>query len=250
MASGCAIPGRLYVVAPAISGHVYGGAASEADVSRNGAQLALHVVHRVSADLYSRERVDLSADGNFAFEPVELVVAGHEYSKDYRVWLRLRVDGKERVIWRAEYSRLALAGAVALDCDLDRPVRHGQPCWVRNPLQVPWLIAEGERTYRRLCVRCHGIDGGGNAKTAEAPGGRAPPDLRAIAARRGGRFDRAEITEWIEGRSSPDSHGPRRMPIWGERLSREFERYPDSQALVGATLDPLVTYLESLQRAD
>ena len=40
------------------------------------------------------------------------------------------------------------------------------------------------------------------------------------------------------------------MPIWGEVLSVEYERYSDGEALIGAALDPLVSYLESLQRKD
>jgi hypothetical protein len=255
LTSGCAIPGRLYEVAPAISGRVHGGSVSKGDasgrdVSKNGARLMLQVANEMSADLYAREQVRLSPDGSFAFESLRLAVAGHEYNKNYRVLLRLRVDEKERVIWRAAYPRRALAGAVALDCDLDRPVEHGQPCWVRDPLQHPWLIAEGERTYRRLCASCHGIDGSGEVAPAKTPDGSPAADLRKIAARHGGRFDRAAVTEWIEGRSSPTSHGTRRMPIWGERLSSEYERYADSQALIAATIDPLVVYLESLQQTD
>lgn len=254
LASGCAIPGRLYEVVPAISGRVHGSTSSERDVSESdvssndGARLTLHVWNEVSADLHAREQVRLSPDGSFAFEPLRLAVAGHEYNKNYRVLLRLRVDEKERVIWRATYSRRTLAGPVALDCELDRPVEHGQPCWVRDPLQHPWLIAEGQRTYRRLCADCHGIDGGGEVASAKTPDGSPAADLRRIAARHGGQFDRVAVTEWIEGRSSPKSHGTRRMPIWGERLSSEYERYSDSEALIAATIDPLVVYLESLQQ--
>lgn len=254
MASGCAIPGRLYEVAPAISGRVHGGELSNGDVAKdvakNDAQLTLKVANDVSADLFAREQVLLAPDGSFAFGPLELAVAGHEYNKNYRVLLSLRVDGKERVIWRAGYSRRMLAGAVVLDCDLERPAKHGQPCWVQDPLQHPWLIADGERSYRRLCVKCHGIDGSGAIGSEKTTGSTKAADLRKIAARDGGRFDRAAVTEWIEGRSSPDAHGTRSMPIWGERLSREYERYSDSEALIAATIDPLVVYLESLQQAD
>jgi len=254
MVSGCAIPGQLYEVAPAISGRVEGGELSNRelakDVVKDDAQLTLKVANDQSADLYAREQVRLSPDGGFEFGPLELAVAGHEYNKNYRAFLHLRVDGKERVIWRAGYSRRMLAGAVVLDCDLDRPVEHGQPCWVQDPLRHPWLIADGERTYRRLCVKCHGIDGSGAVGSAKTTGSTKAADLRKIAARNGGRFDRATVTEWIEGRSSPGAHGTRSMPVWGERLSREYERYPDSQALIAATIDPLVVYLESLQQVD
>jgi len=249
LASGCAIPGRLYEVAPAVSGRVHGSISLDRDASESDAsQLTLQVLNEVSADLHVREQVRLAPDGSFAFESLRLAVAGHEYNKNYRVLLRLRVDEKERVIWRATYSRRTLAGAVSLDCDLDRPIEHGQPCWVRDPLQHPWLIAEGERTYRRLCADCHGVDGGGETASAKTPDGSPAADLRRIAARQGGRFDRVAVSEWIEGRLLPESHGTRRMPIWGERLSSEYARYSDSEALIAATIDPLVVYLESLQQ--
>jgi hypothetical protein len=249
LAVACTIPGRLYPVAPATSGRVHGG-----ELQTDGARLTLHVVYSESADLYVRKQVPLTSDGLFAFETPELAVAGHEYGKTYRVLLQFSSGELNRVIWRAHYSRLALTGqSLVLDCDLDRPAQHGQPCWVNDPLEYPWLAAQGESTFRRLCMGCHGIDGSGFVGVAE-PSVTPRPDLRLIAARRGGRFDRAEIAEWIDGRAMPDAHdagGARGgMPVWGEELSVEYERYSDPEALVGATLDPLVTYLESLQRTE
>ena len=102
VALGCAVPGQLYEVAPAISGRL-----SRGDVPAGDVQLTLHVANDMSADLFSREQVQTSPDGNFSFESLALKVAGHEYNKDYRALLRLRVDGKERVIWRAKYSKHA-----------------------------------------------------------------------------------------------------------------------------------------------
>ena len=40
------------------------------------------------------------------------------------------------------------------------------------------------------------------------------------------------------------------MPVWGERLSEEFERYAEGDELIGATLDPVLAYLESIQISD
>jgi hypothetical protein len=244
LAAGCAMPGRPYRVAPAIAGTVRGD-----QIPADGTRLLLIVMHRESPNLYERQESFLSAGGNFSFEPVELVIAGHEFSKHYRIFLHLQTQQRDRVIWRAELSRRALAGEIALDCDLERPVAHGQPCWVRDPLQQPWLVAEGKRTFQRLCASCHGKDGRGATASAEAST-RTPPDLRAIAARNHGQFDRVEIAEWIEGRSRSDSHGTRLMPIWGERLSKKYERFVEGDEMIGATLDPVLAYLESLQEAE
>ena len=176
-----------------------------------------------------------------------MAVAGHEYTKFYRVFLHLRAREKDRVIWRALVSRRELAGPIGLECDLDRPLSHGQPCWVDDPARQPWLVADGERTFQRLCSSCHGSDGRGSAGSDESGAG-TPPDLRRIASRRDGRFDRAEIAEWIEGRSLSASHGTREMPVWGERLSESFGKYAEGDELIGGTLDPVLAYLESLQQ--
>jgi hypothetical protein len=40
------------------------------------------------------------------------------------------------------------------------------------------------------------------------------------------------------------------MPVWGERLSIAFAGYAEGDELIGATLDPLVAYLESLQEEE
>jgi len=240
----CAVPGRLYVVAPAISGSVRGGEFADGESA-----LRRIVIHRESPTLHNRAEFPLSAGGDFSFGPVEFVIAGHEYSKFYRVFLHLQTGGRDRVIWRANLSRRELAGPIELDCDLERPPAHGQPCWVVEPTSHPWHVSQGRRTYQRLCSNCHGSDGGGGISSA-SPLDRTPPDLTTIASRHGGRFDRVEIAEWIEGRSLPASHGTRRMPVWGDNLSDTYQRYAEGDELIGATLDPVLAYLESVQEVD
>jgi hypothetical protein len=239
---GCAMPGQLYLVMPAISGSLEGDGLMPAQ-----SELSLIVMHRESPTLHHRSDIELPASGAFSFDRVELAVAGHEYTKFYRVFLHLRADGKNRVIWRALVSRRELAGPIELECNLDRPLSQGQRCWVDDPTMQPWLVADGERTYQRLCSSCHGSDASGAAASDTSSAG-LPPDLRRIAARRNGRFDRAEIAEWIEGRSLPGSHGTRKMPVWGERLSESFDKYAEGDELIGGTLDPVLAYLESLQQ--
>jgi len=247
IAAACAFPGRLYQVAPAISGTLRG-----TGLPSTGGRLVLVLLHRESPSLHERLSQPLRADRRFAFEPISLAVAGHEFSKFYRVYLHLRDGDWNRVVWRAQFSRYEVAGPITLDCDLDRPIEQGQPCQVSQPTAHPWLVSEGKRTYERLCAGCHGREGRGDAPATGAAEGPPPAllDLTRIAERRGGRFDRVEIAEWIEGRKLPPSHGTRTMPIWDERLSSEFERYTEGDELIGATLDPVMAYLEVLQRRD
>ena len=243
IAAGCLVPGSHYPVSPAIGGSVkdYAFEAATGD-------LRLDLVHRENPELFERQEATVDPDGHFSFDATDLDIAGHEYSKHYRVFLHYRSSTEDRVIWRAEFARTQLSGPVELECDLRRPTEHGQPCRVVDARRHAWLVAQGEETFERLCARCHG-DGGSRAGWRSSDPAETPPDLRWIAARRAGRFDSAEIAEWIEGRSIPEQHGTRQMPIWGERLATEYERFADADALVGATLDPVLAYLESIQLA-
>lgn len=236
--SGCALPGKLYRVVPAISGQLPPPAGE--------VELLLRVMQRESPTLHQEQRVALSPSGRFAFEEVDLEVAGHEYSKFYRVYLHRHADNLDRVIWRADVDRRVLAGPIELVCDLERRAELGEPCQVQDPTRQPWLVANGARTFQKLCARCHGTNASGSGPGIDKSAPRAP-DLRAIAARRDGRFDRDEIAAWIEGDALPASHAPRQMPVWGEKLSKKFERYAEGDELVGAKLDPVLVYLESIQ---
>ena len=215
--------------------------------------MVLVVIHRDTPALHARQEAALASDGRFRFEPVFLDVAGHEFSKRYRVYLHLRSGGSDRVIWRAELSRLADEAPIPLACDLARPVALGEVCRVTDPLGQPWLLAAGKSHFERLCARCHGADGtgaGASAAPRDAPEPARPPDLTRIAERQGGRFEHDRVAAWIEGRSLSASHARGGMPVWGERLSNQFERYAEGDELIGATLDPIVAYLESLQRRE
>lgn len=238
-AASCAVPGQPYRVSPPVMGSIDGLTAAPDEI-----ELVFYVMHRENPTLFEIQRARLSDGNRFYFEPVSLEIAGQEYSKFYRVFLHYRDGQQNQVIWRAEFSRKELVGRVQLDCDLDRAVRVSQPCLVREPLEQPWLVAEGERTFRRLCATCHGESGQGGRV-----GEQVIPDLTRIAERRDGRFDRLAIAQRIEGSDTPPQHGTTRMPAWGERLSAEFWRYSSPDRLAGATLDPIVVYLESLQDA-
>ncbi len=242
----CTLPGRPVPVLPEVTGSVSGGGAD--------AGVTLVLIHRESPDLHARQQVPLTPDGRFRFEPISLDVAGHEFSRSYRIYLHLHSSESDRVIWRAQLSRREIAGPIQLACALDRPIALGEPCRVADPLAQPWLLADGERHFQRLCASCHGSDGRGG----EVPRGAASssgiharaPDLTDLAARHAGRFERDEVAAWIEGRQIPPSHSRGSMPVWGERLSNEFERYAEGDELLGATLDPLVAFLEGLQQID
>lgn len=240
----CTLPGRPVVVLPEVEGRIEDGGLDPE------ARLQLVVMHRESPSLHARQEISVAPDGRFRFEPVLLDVAGREFSKHYRIYLHLRSGQSDRVLWRADRPRVDASAPIPLDCDLERPVALGEACRVRDPLRQPWLVAEGEKSFERLCARCHGSDGRGirpSSADGDAATDRRPPDLTGIAARHGGRFDRDRVAAWIEGRSLSANHARGGMPVWGERLSNAFQRYAEGDELIGATLDPIVAFLESLQ---
>jgi mono/diheme cytochrome c family protein len=248
LVSGCALPGRPERVLPGIEGTLYDGGTPVDD-----GHLALVVIHSKTAAIHSRREVSLGPERPFRFEPLFLDVAGQEFGLHYRLYLHLVRNGADRVIWRARLSRWQDEVPIRLTCDLARPIALGEPCRVVDPLTQPWLLAEGKRHFERLCADCHGADArGGTVRPSLSPTESAShaPDLTRIAARQAGRFDRDAVAIWIEGRSLPDDHVRGAMPVWGERLSSEFEKYAEGDALIGATLDPLLGYLESIQRRD
>ncbi len=109
----------------------------------------------------------------------------------------------------------------------------------------PTAAEVGQALYERHCAVCHGLDarGGGEfANLLTVP----PPDLTAIATRRGGSFPAEEIGELIDGRLTPRAHGNPEMPVWGRRLGAAS---PGRDGEVEGEVYLVVEYLRSLQPA-
>jgi mono/diheme cytochrome c family protein len=105
------------------------------------------------------------------------------------------------------------------------------------------VTESGQETYRAYCASCHGATGRGDGPTAPALR-QKPANLTTIARRRGGRFPREEMLDFILGRGRRiGAHGDRDMPVWGP-LFKELNPF-DSKVDVRATR--LLDYLESIQ---
>ena len=104
--------------------------------------------------------------------------------------------------------------------------------------------------YEISCMPCHGIDGRGDgprAKTLKT----FPADLTQIAKRNNGDFPYKKIADIIDGRATVAVHGPREMPVWGDRYrasaqTNETAAWIDHR--VRAQIAALTKYLETLQQ--
>jgi hypothetical protein len=104
--------------------------------------------------------------------------------------------------------------------------------------------------YEISCMPCHGIDGRGDgprAKTLKA----FPADLTQIAKRNNGEFPYKTVADIIDGRAAVAVHGPREMPVWGDRYRASAETNETAAWIdqrVRAQIAALTKYLETLQR--
>jgi len=102
--------------------------------------------------------------------------------------------------------------------------------------------------YEISCLPCHGIAGRGDGPRAKFLDTQ-PTDLTGITEATGGDFPVERLQMIIDGRAWVADHGPRAMPLWGERyssLAREAG-IEDAEQGVEMRIDALVQYIESLQ---
>jgi mono/diheme cytochrome c family protein len=107
-------------------------------------------------------------------------------------------------------------------------------------------VTQGRELYVEYCASCHGAKADGVGPAAEAMDPR-PADLRRIAARRGGVFPAAAITDKIDGRDPIKAHGSKDMPVWGKVFRNDAELEHGTETAVRGRILVLVEYLTSIQ---
>ena len=121
----------------------------------------------------------------------------------------------------------------------------GRPILLALALLVPAGAAAeagGARDFGRYCAVCHGVDARGQGPYADKLR-RPPTDLTVLSRKHGGVFPEPLLHRIVDGREMIVFHGPREMPIWGDRFRAEADNAEDVDARIAA----LVQYLESLQ---
>ena len=105
----------------------------------------------------------------------------------------------------------------------------------------------GRELYASYCASCHGTDGRGDGPEAVRRGLRTP-DLTRLHERYGSPLPRDRIASFIDGRVDVEAHGPRDMPVWGERWAERIPEPGVSDEIVRGKIVVLVEYLKSIQR--
>lgn len=99
-------------------------------------------------------------------------------------------------------------------------------------------------------MSCHGVDGRGDGPLAK--GMQPPPtDLTTISRRNSGRFPADRLRAIVDGRDDVRAHGPRAMPVWGNRYRQRSDPLETDKAIerhARQRIDSLVRYLKSIQR--
>ena len=107
----------------------------------------------------------------------------------------------------------------------------------------------GRQEFIQSCAICHGDNAKGNGPFSSELYKR-PDDLTLIKMKNKGVFPFKKLYEIIDGRKSESIHGPRSMPIWGDRYTAESwleVSTKHSETLARGKIFELLLYLESIQ---
>jgi mono/diheme cytochrome c family protein len=114
----------------------------------------------------------------------------------------------------------------------------------------------GKREYVNSCAVCHGDSGKGDGPIVASL--KTPPaDLTKMQKDNMGVFPIGRLYEVIDGRGTVAVHGPRDMPVWGDRfkeynvevteLSLKFGTPKDFEAFARDRILALIGYIRTLQ---
>lgn len=107
-------------------------------------------------------------------------------------------------------------------------------------------VGEGRVLYARYCATCHGMAADGHGPVASVL--REPPsDLRRLGERYGNPLSADPIARFVDGREAVAAHGPREMPVWGERLGSPEPEGSGRRPRADRRIRAIVAYLATIQ---
>ena len=101
----------------------------------------------------------------------------------------------------------------------------------------------GRAIYRNYCAGCHGPQAHGDGWMVKYLT-RRPARLTDLKQRHGGEFPRDLVLARIDGRDEVKMHGPRDMPVWGERMERTLAQ---REVAAKRRMEALADYLAAIQ---
>ncbi|ATJ81931.1 c-type cytochrome [Halomonas beimenensis] len=117
-------------------------------------------------------------------------------------------------------------------------------------------VGVGQAEFESSCASCHGLDGKGGGPYAELLTV-SVPDLTRLQASNGGVFPFERVYQVIDGREEVRAHGPRDMPIWGDRYNADAlemglvgEMMMGREAYTRSRILALIAYLSTLQETE
>jgi len=106
-------------------------------------------------------------------------------------------------------------------------------------------VARGRALYLQNCAPCHGLNGEGAGPMARALT-TPPANLRRLSERFGNPLPEDQVARYIDGRVHIKAHGPRDMPVWGDRFYFESG---GNERQAQKRIAELVAYIQSIQTA-
>ena len=107
---------------------------------------------------------------------------------------------------------------------------------------APQEVEFGKSLYRAHCAGCHGLEAHGDGWMARYLT-RRPARLSALA-KQYGQFPRERVLAKIDGRAEVQMHGPRDMPVWGERMAKTLVL---KESAAQRRFEALADYLQTIQ---
>ena len=114
--------------------------------------------------------------------------------------------------------------------------------WVGG-LAIADEVTQGKALFMRYCASCHGPNGAGDGPLVSSLS-TPPANLRMLSLRFGNPLPQDVIARFIDGRDDVKAHGPRDMPVWGQRF---YAQSNGEEAKVMERIARLVAFLQSIQ---
>ena len=104
-------------------------------------------------------------------------------------------------------------------------------------------VTQGKALFMQYCASCHGPNGAGDGPLASSLS-TPPANLRLLSLRFGNPLPQEVIARFIDGRADVKAHGPRDMPVWGDRFYAESN---GQERKIKERIGKLVAFLQSIQ---